>query len=101
VTDYLDEAKGVLAYADQLNPAQRVGRLVETTADWWDQRHDCTPTDVAPPPLPEHRVAVLVGGLGSSSGHDSIDDVNAEGLGYDHKDVVRFSYVGGDAQQNA
>ncbi|MDQ4096349.1 MAG: peptidoglycan DD-metalloendopeptidase family protein, partial [Actinomycetota bacterium] len=97
--DYLAEARGLLGYAGQLNPAQRVARLAQTTADWWQQSHDCTPADVAPPPLPKPRVAVLVGGLGSSSGHDSSDEVDAKGLGYAPQDVVRFSYRGGDTRQ--
>jgi hypothetical protein len=97
--DYVDEARGLLGYAAQLDPAQRVGRLAQTTVDWWQQRHDCTPADVTPPSLPNGRVAVLVGGLGSSSGHASIDDVDAAGLGYAAPDVVRFSYLGGDIDQ--
>jgi murein DD-endopeptidase MepM/ murein hydrolase activator NlpD len=97
--DYIDQAAGLVGYARQLNPAAKVAHLAATTADWWQQRDDCTPAQVGPPPLPERHVAVLVGGLGSSSGHDSIDDVDAEGLGYQHDDVVRFSYRGGDIDQ--
>ena len=99
--DKLNEATDVLGYASQLNPAERIGRLAETAGAWWDQRTDCTPARVAPPPITGHRVAVLVGGLGSKSTPDSIDAVNAEGLGYPHQDVVKFSYNGGDAEHNA
>jgi hypothetical protein len=99
--DYLDQARGLLAYGAQLDPGQKVGHLAQTTVDWWQQRQDCTPAHVVPPPLPKGRVAVLIGGLGSSSGHDSIDEVDAEGLGYAPADVVRFSYLGGDIDHHA
>jgi hypothetical protein len=50
----------------------------------------------APAPAPtERRAAVLVAGLGSTSEHGAIDQVDTERLGYDHADVVRFSYAGG------
>ncbi|HEY9558986.1 MAG TPA: hypothetical protein VIR58_19780, partial [Acidimicrobiales bacterium] len=49
----------------------------------------------AAPPPPERRVALLVAGLGSTSENGAIDDVDAEGLGYDAPDVLRFSYEGG------
>ena len=49
--------------------------------------------ELAPPA--ERRAAVLVGGLGSTSEHASVDDVDVAALGYDAADVVRFSYAGG------
>lgn len=55
----------------------------------------CTDADVEPESPPERRVAVLVGGLGSSSTAAAVDAVDAAGLGYDGADVVRFSYAGG------
>jgi murein DD-endopeptidase MepM/ murein hydrolase activator NlpD len=99
--DYIDEAAGLVAYARQLNPAAKVAHLADTTADWWRQRGDCTPAQLAPPPLPERHVAVLVGGLGSSSDGDPVEDVNPEGLGYTHADVVHFSYRGGDTERQS
>lgn len=60
-------------------------------------RGPCTPGDRAPPPPPpgERRVAVLVGGLGSSSDNAAIDDVDTSALGYRPPDVLRYSYAGG------
>src|SRR6185312_4138354 len=40
-------------------------------------------------------VAVLVGGLGSSSDNAAVGDVDTPTLGYRPDDVVRFSYRGG------
>jgi hypothetical protein len=61
------------------------------------QRADrpCTAADVAVAPVAERRVAVLVAGLGSSSGPSTVDEVDTEGLGYGAPDVLRFSYAGG------
>jgi len=59
-------------------------------------RQPCTPGDrPVPAASPERRVAVLVGGLGSSSDRAAIDDVDTDALGYAPPDVVRFSYAGG------
>ncbi len=56
----------------------------------------CTPPGSAPVPAPEgRRIAVLVGGLGSTSEHASVDDVDTGALGYAPGDVIRFSYAGG------
>ncbi len=49
------------------------------------------------PPSPasqERHLAVLVGGLGSSSGDAAIDDLDTTALGYGDGDVARFSYRG-------
>jgi hypothetical protein len=61
-------------------------------------RGPCTPRSVPAPvlrPNGRRRVAVLVGGLGSSSGHASILDVPTDRLGYRAEDTVQFSYRGG------
>ena len=59
-------------------------------------RVDCTPQDTAPPPPPtERHLVVLVGGLGSASGHASVLDVDTASLGYRPEDVMQFSYNGG------
>lgn len=60
-----------------------------------DANRECTPDGVAPPPPPGRRLAVLVGGLGSTSERAAVDDVDVAGLGYDAADVLRFSYAGG------
>lgn len=55
----------------------------------------CSAKGVQGPAPAERRIAVLVAGLGSDSGGSSIDQVDAEGLGYAVPDVLRFSYAGG------
>jgi hypothetical protein len=60
-----------------------------------DARRECTPAAAAPPAPAGRRLAVLVGGLGSSSERAAIDDVDVAGLGYGPADVLRFSYAGG------
>ena len=94
-SDKLDELRGVLHYAGELNPATHAGRMASTGLDWYRQRGNCTPADVAPPPKPERRIAVLVAGLGSKAKDDSIDQLDTAGLGYAARDTVRFSYLGG------
>ncbi len=90
-----------LHYAARVGPGAMVTSVVApTVAAWltaWAVAHrPCSAADISPPPPPpERRVAVLVGGLGSSSDRAAIDDVNTEALGYDTSDVVRFSYRGG------
>jgi hypothetical protein len=60
------------------------------------RRTPCTPRSTpVPPPSSRRRVAVLVGGLGSSSAEAAVDEVDAAALGFARGDVVRFSYAGG------
>lgn len=56
---------------------------------------DCTASSAVPEPPAGERVALLVAGLGSSSEHGAIDDVDLDALGYEPADVVRFRYGGG------
>jgi hypothetical protein len=59
-------------------------------------QRQCTPPERAPPPPPaRERIAVLVGGLGSTSTHASIRDVDTRALGYPDDHVAVFSYAGG------
>jgi len=87
-------------YLDQVGPGQ-ARHLVLTSMRAWARaaevsRRECTsPTQAVPAPPAERRVAVLVGGLGSSSEDAAIHDVDTAGLGYDTRDVARFSYAGG------
>ncbi len=78
--------------------------LIALTAEidrWHDQQRDCTPAS-APVPGPRgRRIAVLVGGLGSSSDHAAVDEVDVATLGYAPADVVRFSYRGGTVPRPA
>jgi hypothetical protein len=55
----------------------------------------CSRTGTAPRPPPGRRAAILVAGLGSTSKDGAIDDVDTTALGYDTRDVIRFSYAGG------
>lgn len=71
---------------DQWERAQRFRR----------SQDGCTPSTVAPPaPPPGRRIAVVVGGFGSSSEGAQILDVDLESLGYEVDDVAQFSYAGG------
>lgn len=56
---------------------------------------DCTESSVVLEPPAGERVALLVAGLGSSSEHGAIDDVDLDALGYEPSDVVRYRYGGG------
>lgn len=64
-------------------------------AAWAVARRACSSSDVAVDPPSARRVALLVGGLGSTSESAAIDDVDTEALGYERRDVLRFSYLGG------
>ena len=56
----------------------------------------CTPARVPPPTADRSgRIAVLVGGLGSTSDHASIREVDTHALGYADDHVAVFSYAGG------
>lgn len=77
----------------ELPRAAVVADVVE--ALWERHTRACTGGDIAAEAPPGPRVALLVAGLGSSSDHGAIDDVDATTLGYDPGDVVRFSYSGG------
>ena len=70
--------------------------VVVALVDWLRRRDEpCTPNDVEPARPAVARVAVLVGGLGSSSGEAAIERVDLAGLGYEPGAAVRFSYAGG------
>ncbi len=75
-------------------------RLVAATTAWRASQATCTQSRVPPPGPSGRRVAVLVGGLGSSSTNAAIDDVDTAALGYDAADVVRFSYRGGSVSDH-
>jgi hypothetical protein len=69
----------------------------------------CTPAASAPPPRPAHgrRLAVLVGGFGSSSPDvpggpgAAVFDVDTAALGYRPDDVAKFSYRGGTTDERS
>jgi hypothetical protein len=95
-TQHLLERMRVMAhYATELRLDMRAAHLTGAMVDWMKQSARCTPTGEVPPPFVERRIAVLVGGLGSTSESAAIDDVAVAQLGYRAGDVVRFSYEGG------
>lgn len=64
----------------------------------WRSQGGCTPASTPPaPPPPGRRLAVLVGGFGSSAGRAAVLDVDTAALGYAPGDVAQFSYRGGQA----
>lgn len=88
---YMRRAAPGGAQLQALLDGMRAWGLAQAAAD-----RPCTAADtVVPLPPIERRVAVLVGGLGSSSVAAAIDDVRTASLGYDNADVIRFSYAGG------
>ena len=66
----------------------------------WRRPGACTPPEIHPLPRVRRHIAVLVGGLGSSSEKAAIDDVDTARLGYAAEDVMRFSYRGGVVREN-
>lgn len=79
----------------EVTPVPIIIDTVHALADWRAQQGHCTNDGVTVAAPAGRRFAILVGGLGSSSDHASIDDVDTAALGYDSDDVVRFSYNGG------
>ncbi|HSP02889.1 MAG TPA: peptidoglycan DD-metalloendopeptidase family protein [Acidimicrobiales bacterium] len=77
----------------QLNPVQVTAGVVTSLAR--HLRQECTAASVVPAPPAGERVALLVAGLGSSSDHGAIDDVDLDALGYAGSDVLRYRYGGG------
>lgn len=68
--------------------------------EWVRHRMNCTPGDVDPPPPSDtDRVAVLIGGLDSTSESASIGRLRTGELGYGTEEVVGFSYAGGQTPQ--
>lgn len=96
----LDLARAYLHYV-AANAEFLTGKeLRDARAAWEAQRHDCTPSTVLPPKPKHRRIAVLVGGLGSSSTNAGITNVDPVALGYRAEDVIQLSYKGGDARAN-
>ena len=97
-----EELDGLLRTLDLVRYyADLSGRLSQLTSRavsvLRDQR-GCTPASAPPPPPPAHRrIAVLVAGFGSASGHAAVLDVDTRALGYGRDDVAQFSYRGGQA----
>jgi hypothetical protein len=87
-----------LAVADEelsLLPPVSAARLAAELGDLAGSQRGCTPAAVQVPRLRLRRIAVLVGGLGSTSATAAVDRVDTDHLGYRRGDVLRFSYAGG------
>ena len=77
--------------------------LVGAALRWDDEQAFCTPASApvprpAGPPEGPRRVVVLVGGLGSSTGHASVLDVDTRALGYAAGDVHQYTYADDPAE---
>jgi hypothetical protein len=83
------------AFAVSLTPGPVIASGVDALVEWRDRQDHCTPADRPVPKIGTRHVAVLVGGLGSSSDRAAVADVDTATLGYAPADVVRFSYAGG------
>ncbi|HEX8770506.1 MAG TPA: peptidoglycan DD-metalloendopeptidase family protein [Acidimicrobiales bacterium] len=99
-TERFDELRGAVHYMWEVEPGVHIARIGKAGLAWWNQRHDCTPASTPAPRHTERHLAVLVGGLGSSSSNAAIDDVDTGALGFAPDDVMRFSYNGGTTQEN-
>lgn len=87
--------RAVAHQVSALDPLRHVGAVVAAVERWRAAAAVCTPPGRAPPRPAGRRIAVLVGGLGSSSDDAAVDRVDTAALGYAPSDVVRFSYAGG------
>jgi hypothetical protein len=97
-TQWLERQAALAAhYGVELNPTVRGLRLTADVVHRITSPPPCShePAPTRPVATGRRRVAVLVGGLGSSSRSASIDRLRTDELGYDRDDVVRFSYAGG------
>ena len=92
--DKLTELLGAAHYLNQGNPIFQLVHLGDVGLDWVRQRSRCTSVDVPQPRLQERHLAVLVGGLGSTSSNAAIYGLDTGALGYAGGDVSRFSYRG-------
>jgi hypothetical protein len=93
----VDQLKLVHHYASDVDPTRRTARLAWDVTERLSFPPDCTdrPAPAHPAAVGYDRTALLVGGLGSSSGSASVDDLRTGELGYTDDEVVRFSYRGG------
>jgi hypothetical protein len=91
-----DTTSVALHYTRRFDPISQSVRGIRIGLEAWKaSRRECTEADTEVPPRGARRVAVLVGGLGSSSDDAAIDDLDTEAIGYASGDVIRFSYAGG------
>jgi hypothetical protein len=92
------ELLGAAHYAHEANALTQVVRLGGAGLGWALRRLDCTAEGVPQPRLQERHLAVLVGGLGSTSVDAAIYHLDTSALGYAEDDVSRFSYRGASTE---
>ncbi|HUR49046.1 MAG TPA: peptidoglycan DD-metalloendopeptidase family protein [Acidimicrobiales bacterium] len=105
--DLMESIRRTIHYVETLVPGlSGVGVMTEAAAaaaEWEETRHTCTPPGVEPPPPTGRRIAVLVGGLGSSSAAlregKGVGGVDTHALGFAARDTYYFSYQGGHVGQ--
>ena len=85
----------VVALTRSLDPSESVVELSLELDQWRQRQQGCTPPSTPAPGPPGRHLLVLVGGLGSTSEHAAVDQLDVASLGYAPPDVVRFSYAGG------
>jgi hypothetical protein len=81
--------------AQMFEPGGDLFELSRQLEAWRHSQDHCTRPDVAIVRPSARHIAVLVGGLGSTSESAAVDRVDLATLAYDATDVVRMSYRGG------
>src|SRR5207248_5903700 len=100
ITARFEELRGVAHYAIALQPCIEALAIADGVKAWNEQRGHCTPESVPTPRVPGRHRVVLVGGLGSASGHAGVLAVPTDRLGYAPTDVMQFSYRGGTTAES-
>ncbi|HVN52346.1 MAG TPA: peptidoglycan DD-metalloendopeptidase family protein, partial [Acidimicrobiales bacterium] len=77
-----------------LLPSVSAATLTGELAELARSQQRCTPDDARVPVPTRRRIAVLVGGLGSTGTTAAVERVDTDALGYRPDDVLRFSYAG-------
>src|SRR5204862_2876877 len=90
-----DHDPGRMVTAAVVAPIDFAHRVVDDFEAARERRAHCTTDHVKPAPPKGDHVALLVGGLGSTSDNAAVDGVPTADLGYDPSEVFRFSYAGG------
>lgn len=85
----------IAAEAQSFEPGRDLFDLGLQLEHWRRSQDQCTGQAVPVVRPSVRHIAVLVGGLGSTSEHAAVDRVDLATLGYTASDVVRLSYRGG------
>ncbi|MEZ5340647.1 MAG: hypothetical protein R2706_04130 [Acidimicrobiales bacterium] len=84
---------GILQSVGELTTSSLVRDLADGATAWANA--DCTTDAIGVGAVGGDRIAVQVGGLGSSSDDASIGGLDLVALGYEAENIVGFSYAGG------